>query len=303
MKRWLFILTLFLFFFPTIHVYAQESTPQISEMSVDILPEYDRPETLVIYRIILDANVGLPADIKIRIPLQAGEPYNVAVRDSDGQLYIQDYQQEIDGEWLVLSLNTPLPELQIEYYDPRISRQGTTRTLQYEWPKYLAVDNLTISVYQPLNATNMKMTPDMGTGRQNSSNLSEYSLILGRMESGSAFQLDISYDKTDNALSGPAQPVEPSAPISEKTTGWVTLQEVLPWLLGGLGVLLIGGAAFFYWRSGLEFSTPSFRRRHGPTNDEKTGEEEGGVFCHKCGRRASSGDVFCRTCGTKLRIE
>ena len=25
------------------------------------------------------------------------------------------------------------------------------------------------------------------------------------------------------------------------------------------------------------------------------------IFCHRCGKRAASGDRFCRSCGTKLR--
>ncbi|MHC1781491.1 MAG: zinc ribbon domain-containing protein [Anaerolineaceae bacterium] len=304
MKRWLVIIISIMILFMPAKVQAQEQLPEINRMEVEILPEYDRPEVLVIYRINLGDQVTLPARLEIRIPLEAVQPYNVAMKDVDGQLYNQEYTTEISGEWLVVSLTTPLPDIQIEYYDPRITRQDGKRRIKYTWPQGLVVSDLSISVFQPVNASNMVMKPDMGTGRNSNSSLTQYNLMLGGMKADTPFSLEISYDKPDDILSGPSQPVQPAAPVSEKTTGWVTLQEVLPWILGVLGLGLIGGGGLWYWRSGREFSAPNFRRRHATTQPEEITRPLGeGIFCHKCGRKASSGDTFCRTCGTKLRTE
>jgi hypothetical protein len=304
MKRWLVILISILAFFSPTGVKAQEQPPQIEKMEIEILPEYDRPEVLIIYHITLAASVTLPAQFEVRIPKEAIQPYNVAMRDMDGQLYNLDNSSEIRGDWLVVSLTTPLPDVQIEFYDPRIVRQDRQRRIEYVWPQNLAVTDLSLSVVQPVNATNIVMDPNMGSGRKETSGLTQYDLILGKMEPNSAFHLEITYDKPDDILTGPSQPVAPAAPVTDKTAGWVTLQEVLPWLLGALGLLLIGGGGFWYWRSGREFAAPNFRRRHDPSGPEESSRSPSdGIFCHKCGRKASPGDVFCRTCGTKLRSE
>jgi hypothetical protein len=304
MKRWLVILIMIIILLMPAKVQAQEQLPEIDRMEVEILPEYDRPEVLVIYRINLGDQATLPARLDIRIPLEAVQPYNVAIKDVDGQLYNQEYTTEISGEWLVISLTTPLPEIQIEYYDPRITRQDGKRRIEYTWPQGLVVNNLSLSVFQPVNASNMVMKPDMGTGRISNSSLTQYNLMLGKMKADTPFELEISYDKPDDILSGPSQPVQPAAPVSEKTTGRVTLQEVLPWILGVLGLGLIGGGGLWYWRSGREFSASHLgRRRVAAQSNEITRPLGEGVFCQKCGRKASFGDAFCRTCGTKLRTE
>jgi hypothetical protein len=305
MKRWLVILVSIILLFIPKAVKAIDQPPQIEWMEVEILPEYDRPDVLVIYRLSLADDVHLPARLVVRIPLEAVQPYNVAVKDVDGQLYNHEFSTSIDGEWLAVSITTPLPDVQIEYYDPRITRLGDRRKIEYSWPEGLRVKTLSLSVFQPINAVNMATNPDMGSGRSLASSQMEYNIMLVEVQVDTPFHLEISYDKPDDILSGPSLPVQPSDVVSEKTAGRVTLQEVLPWLLGVLGLGLIGGGGLWYWRSGREFSSPAFRRRNEPArSDETTKPLAGeGVFCHKCGRKASHGDIFCRVCGTKLRCE
>ncbi len=305
MKRWLVILVSIILLFIPKAVKAEDQPPQIELMEVEILPEYDRPDVLVIYRLKLADDVNLPARLVVRIPLEAVQPYNVAVKDVDGQLYNHEFSTSIDGEWLAVSISTPLPEVQIEYYDPRITRLGDRRKIEYSWPEGLQVKTLSLSVFQPVNAVNMATNPDMGSGRRLASSLTEYNIMLVEVQVDTPFQLEISYDKPDDILSGPSQPVQSSAVVSEKTAGRVTLQEVLPWLLGVLGLGLIGGGGLWYWRSGREFSGTAFRRWHEPAcSDETTRPLAGeGMFCHKCGRKAAQGDIFCRACGTKLKCE
>lgn len=305
MKRWLVILIILICFLIPARVKAQSQPVNIKWMEVEILPEYDRPDVLVIYRITLADQVSLPARLTINIPLEAMQPYNVAVKDVDGQLYNHDYSTAIEGEWLAITIETPLPDLQIEYYDPRITRQGDKRKIEYRWPQGLIVENLSLSVFEPVNAADFITNPGLGSGRNSASGLTEYNIMLGTLSADTPFELEVSYTKPDDILSGPSQPVQPSTPVSEKTAGRVTLPEVLPWILGVLGLGLIGGAALWYWRTGREFSTQNLRRRHGSSQaNEITRPVAGeGTFCHKCGRKASAGDLFCRTCGTKLRLE
>jgi hypothetical protein len=73
---------------------------------------------------------------------------------------------------------------------------------------------------------------------------------------------------------------------------------ILPWVLAGIGVLLIavGVVGFAVWQRGGQRS--STIRRQTPQHKEGEGEF---IYCHQCGKRAQPGDIFCRTCGTRLR--
>ena len=42
--------------------------------------------------------------------------------------------------------------------------------------------------------------------------------------------------------------IQPSEPIGPNTEGRVSIDN-LPWIIGGIGLALIGLALFFYWRS------------------------------------------------------
>ena len=91
MKRISVILALiFLTQIVTVSASAQSSIV-IDQMMIEIWPEYDREDVLVIYRISLDGSITLPAQISLLIPREAGEPYNIAMQDVDGLLYSLPY--------------------------------------------------------------------------------------------------------------------------------------------------------------------------------------------------------------------
>ena len=48
--------------------YAQSPSLTFDTLSVALWPEFDRPETLVIYRAQLDANTPLPAELSFMLP-------------------------------------------------------------------------------------------------------------------------------------------------------------------------------------------------------------------------------------------
>jgi hypothetical protein len=81
----------------------------------------------------------------------------------------------------------------------------------------------------------------------------------------------------------------------------------LPWILGFLGIALIAGGGWWYWRSGLSKErSPAGAarpRRKPSTSREPAASPEGYVYCHECGKRAGPGDRFCRACGARLRTE
>lgn len=278
---------------------AQEAVT-INTMHIDIWPEYDRPDVLVIYRFSLAASTPLPEKMSLRIPSASGEPYNVAFVDvtesGETELFNLEYTTEQQGDWLVVSFNAPSPDIQLEYYDPGLLRSGTTREYQYTWPADYTVQSMAVQVQQPVNASDMQIEPDMGTGEVFQDGLTYYNALFGQVETGEQFNLTLRYEKPDDILSKsfeavfPVETVEVSQPIS--------FDSVLPWILGGVGVLLVVGAAIWYFMPNRQPAVP--RKRHSGAGSQEQ-SETGDVFCNNCGTRARNGDIFCHTCGTKLR--
>jgi hypothetical protein len=279
----------------------------IDKLQVDIWPEYDRPDVLVIYRITLSPQTKLPAKMSLRIPSQVGKPYNLAIKDVDGLLYnLENYTLTQQNNWLLVSFVTPSADIQLEYYDPSLQKQQTLRNYQYTWPGDYAVTTLTFQVQQPANSTQMEISPDMGTGRQGGDGLTYFTSIAGQIEAGKQFQLKMSYQKANDTLSFTPAPVGPIQPITQSTAGRTGFMEVLPWILGVFGFLLIAVGLFWYWQSGRRPMRPA--RLY--TKPERVREISGSttaaashIYCHQCGKRATKGDLFCRACGTKLRAE
>ena len=300
MRRFLlaFIIVFSLFIKP---VQAQSSI-SMDQLFLKIWPEYDQPGVLVIMDFFIASDVSLPAQVTMKIPAAAGEPHSVAVRELDGQLYILDYDIEAAGDWLNITFTTPYPEIWLEYYDPSIIKNGTERTFTFAWPGEHDIKDFQIEVQQPLTATQMTFEKAMGPALLGSDGLNYYSTSLGEVSAGTSFNLQMSYAKSDDTLSfSSAVSVQPSEPITEQTKGRLPFVQLLPYLLGGLGLVLLALGLFWYFQNktgaNVTHKRPARKRHMQEVDDEDT------IYCHQCGKRASNGDFFCRSCGTKLKIE
>ena len=304
MRKWVVpILLILMLLIPS--VVRAQSAITLASVEVDLWPEYDRPSMLVIYRLFLSPDTQLPVTLTLRIPSNAGDPYNVAVRGADGQLYNAAFTRTVLGNWSLVTLTATAVELQFEYYDPDLVKDSATRSFAYEWQGDYAVKAMTIQVQQPAGASQMKTTPSLGNGFSGEGGLTYYNAMVGAVPAGTKFQLSLEYQKSNDTLSAPSLEVQPSTPISSSTPGRTPAPNIiLAYLLGGLGVLLLVGGGIWYWRAGWPSPATQLRRRHPPRVEQLAeSEADDAVYCHQCGRRASPGDVFCRACGTKLRKE
>ena len=284
---------------------AQDGT-SFSSLDVALWPEYDRQgNVLVIYKITLPPSVSLPADLTLRIPAAAGEPNAVAIQEADGMLRDVNYQLQVNGEWAEINFTATMPEIQFEYYDPALEKQGAQRNYEYRWPGDYPVDFLTIEVQQPLGASQMQFSPATDSSETRSDGLVYFTKRVGDSPGGQIISQQVSYQKESDALTAGEQQVQPSAPMSASPSTQGSLRAALPWVLGVLGVALLVGGAVWYWQSGKdkESGKPRRRRRSADSQPQPAGAAEGHIYCHQCGKRAAPGDRFCRTCGTKLRIE
>ncbi len=294
-------------------VKAQDTSPTsqdaaLDSLTIDIWPEYDQPSVLVIYHITLSSQVKLPAALTFRIPKEVGQPHAVAMQDVAG-LYNLNYDIAQQGDWVQISFTTPVPNIRVEYYDPTLKIDNQQRNFTFRWPGDYTVQNLVLQVQQPSNASEMTFTPNQESEQTVQDGITYHALKEGQVNAGTAFDLKIAYRKPDNRLTSqdsfsPAQPIQP---IDNRTAGRVSPIEMLPWILGGFGVLLIVIGLLWYWKAGqaqqaeaVKAGRPRHPSRHGTASPTPVSNEEG-PYCHQCGKRAAPGDQFCRACGTKLR--
>jgi len=271
---------------------------QLDTLEVNLWPEYDRAEMLVIYKIKLLPESS-PSDLTFRIPKAAGEPYKVASWAVDGNLYETPYTFRAGSEWGEITIKTTATDFQIEYYDPRLVRQGPSRTFTYTWPGDYAVILATIVVQQPQDASQMEFTPADVTSHKGVDDLVYYAKQVGALRKGQTYDFSLSYQKSSDVLTFENQQVHTGGALPQSM--W---SRGLPWALALLALLLIAGGVLVYWRSGQPQASEKKRRRRkpAPAASGEAASEDSGVYCHSCGRRASASDIFCRSCGTKLRI-
>lgn len=303
-RIFLFCILAALVFLPPLSGSAQEPLT-LSTLNVSLWPEYDQPSLLVIYMAQVDPGVSLPTEVAFRIPVQAGEPNAVAVGPDSESVADVAYELQPAGEWLLVSFIATTPAIRLEYYDPRLIKDGSQRTLSYTWPGDYAVNSLAVGIQHPIGASAITVSPEAERQVQDELGFVYDVVEAGTVTAGTTFTVTASYQKETDELSAQALPIQPSAPVTAPTSPRLNLGQALPWILGLLGVALIAGGGIWYWQSGKQSSTEKSRRHRRATSSKVSGEAAvgQGVYCHNCGKRAAVGDRFCRTCGSKLRIE
>jgi hypothetical protein len=275
----------------------------LDSLKVELWPEYDREDMLVIYRLSLGADVALPADVEIHVPSRVGDMYQVAMKDLDGLLYKLDYSIDMEKEWMVVSFTTPTPDVQIEFYDPALGLNGDHRSYEFVWFGDYRVNQCSVIIKEPLNASNLVSIPNAEPEVGFAGAQQIYEVQMGLIEQGSSFTLQLDYDKPDNILlSSLEEDVQPVAPIDDQIKGRTSFNEVLPWVFTMLSVIILFAAIILYLNSR---NYPHKKLNNGDTivQTDYSDVEPKAIYCHRCGKRAIKGDYYCRICGEKLQTE
>ncbi len=297
MRKWLTALAVVIALWAAFPAQAQ-SALTLSSVSVDIWPEYDQPAVLVIYHISMPTNTTFPLTLNLRIPAQA-EAYAVAISDPVNGLLNAPYDRTVEGSWATLAITANAKDVQVEYYDTLV-KNGTARHIVYEWAGDYAVASFAVDIQQPTGATNMVTNPVLPQSAVGQDGFVYYQSAAQSLSAGQTFTLTADYQKTTDTLSTTGLPVQPTQPLNASTPGRVTMSAVLPFVLAGVGgVLIILGivGGYYMWKNGTR-RTFATRKRHSQAAQER---ETDVVYCHQCGKRAQRGDVFCRTCGMRLQ--
>ncbi|NUM46367.1 MAG: zinc ribbon domain-containing protein [Anaerolineales bacterium] len=295
---WLF------FFFLSVPVRAQQGVT-FESVQIDLWPEYDRPDMLVVYRFVLAADAQLPTELSLRIPAAAGTPNAVAEAATGGPLLnIADYNSEVQGEWNILTFMASQREVQIEYYDPSIQKDGVKRTYLFQWPGGYDIGQVLLLVQEPIGAEEMQVLPRLNDITVGERGIVYHTGELGSFGASETFERSISYNKESESLSIEFLEID-SPPVNEDTAGRVSLVNIIPWGIGLLGVIIIVAGVYWYWATeNRSFPIAKKAKRTpekvvSPKTDTKPQKD---IYCHQCGKRAENSDKFCRSCGTKLRL-
>lgn len=269
----------------------------LSGLVVQLWPEYDQPSMLVLYDFQVDASTQLPIGITIRFPKEANLTA-VAVHGEQDALMNADYRKSSgDDKWQSIIVQVQSPATyRVEYVQP-LSRTGNQRQFVYAWPGDYAVGDFNVNVRMPADAGAVTTQPKLQTGDTAGAT---YYLgdDFGALGKGAAFTLDLSYSRvSESPVASPE--LAPSQPLGGNTPGRVMLSNYLPYILGLLGILLIGGGAAYFWQSSRA-RAPREKRRHGAA--QAAAQTDSDIYCHQCGTRAQPGDRFCRVCGARLRL-
>lgn len=289
---------------------AQTQATELANLAVELWPDYDRPEMLVLLTGTLPESVALPAAVALPVP--EGAEVNAVARFNDSGVLVSDVQYEVDGDRLLFT--TPGSRFRVEYYTPYQS-DGSQRSFTFNWLSDVAVDEFTTVVQQPSGATDLSTNPEaVSATAERGDGLTYHTLPTTSLVSGQPYSVDLNYTNTASELS--ATSIQPPAAVATTSTTSSSapsssggfLDGVNPWLLLGLfGLLALVGAGAWYLgtRQTAQASKPRKPTPERPaktSNGGSTAKPAGQArFCHNCGTQARPGDTFCRSCGTQLK--
>lgn len=292
MRKWLFLILAVCLILPAA-VQAQGSL-RLETLTVRLWSEYDQPSMLVILDFTVPSDTTLPATVGLRIPQDTN--ITAVAYQSGSQLLNAEYSgPETAGAWQVINIFVKeFSTYHIEYYQP-MERKGTERSFTYLWSGEYAVNTFRIEIQVPLDSTAVKSRPALPFAP--SEQFLSSRATANNLEAGETYPLNLQYSRTsDETVLPPSSPqVSASEPITQNTPGRITLDS-LPYILGGVGLLLVLGAGYYFLQS-KSVRVPRPRKRQPGRKDV----ESANVYCHECGTRAHADDRFCRVCGTKLR--
>jgi hypothetical protein len=317
-----------------------QSPPKLTNLLVELWPEYDRPEVLVIYRGQLDPNSQLPAVVTFRLPGYIQEMHAVAVEQGGNLVDASPDSVELmeEGDETLLTFATPSRRIQFEYYDPGIlSTEGQTRQLDFQFTAPVDIDTTTFVVQEPFGAIEFSLTPPPNESFISADGLRYNNLEVAGLAADDTFSLTATYQRATDELSLLALNRDTATLSGPPSSEPVDLDESGPrgalesqnfsleYLLIGAGVLLLVGTGVYWWWSSRARTEPGLgpasakssrrpaRRKKRTTasrrETKKAGAppslpaEESAGFCHRCGAALRPDSNFCHICGAERRSD
>jgi hypothetical protein len=323
---WLFILAVLFLAAPM--VKGQSILPELEQLTVELWPEYDRADVLVIYRAELSPDTTLPIQLTVPLPGYIEAMHAVAV-ERDGSLFAVDpeaieLREEDEDNALLLTFPATTRKFQLEYYDPRLlTRQGQDRQLDYSFSSPYEIERITFQVQEPIQAEGFLLTPTPTGSFTDPNGLTYSNIDMAGLVTGDTVELTANYkrptDQTSLELVGQISLPEPviapnGASESDLSPGYLVL---------GAGVLLlvVSGGAYWWWSRQAD-SQATHRPRRQPVprrtarrkkrassasgrvkrrRDDSAASQPPVGFCYRCGTALRPEATYCHSCGATRR--
>lgn len=330
------LLTLLLIPYP---VAQAQGEPGFASILVELWPEYDRPEVLVIYRAELSSDTALPARLTFQLPGHIESMHAVAVEQNGSLVDVNPdtIEMQREGDILLLSFPSPSPKIQLEYYDPAIlTKNGQNRQLDYTFQAPYDSEQLAFEVQEPFQSQEFALTPPPDNTFTGGDGLKYNTINITGVSAGDTFALTATYRRATDALSAdnlagnlaeaPSGLSAGSAgqPIDLDASGGRTFFNsnfTLGYVLIGIGAgLLVATAGYWWWTTRARAESGPPRRRQprrsrprktppkqpgpepaAPSGPPPVKAEATGGFCYRCGTPLRADANFCHHCGAERR--
>jgi len=213
-KKWVFALIIVLsLMIGTKTTYAETSKLEIMNMDINVMPEYDTPDILLIYSVDFNNTSDQPYSDEFvwNLPKNSKE-YTVADKTKGDNHLKPTVKHNEKNDQIVWKFPTPLQpgetkSVQIEYYYNNLEG-NPDKTFVYEYISEYPVAQAQVSVFQPKKASNMVVTPDFGQPQTGYEGFSIYKKEYKNLKPGGNAQIRVSNTKSD--------PNPSVAPLSEQ---------------------------------------------------------------------------------------
>lgn len=295
-------------------VQAQETSPDLALLAIELWPDYDQEGVLVLYTGTLAAEVVLPA--AVTLPLPEGADVHAVARISSDNTMVDDIVFEVGAS--EVTLTTPDSRFRVEYYLP-YEADGEEHSFAAAWTFPFNIASVTMDVQQPAAATNFTVTPAVPNVVTGQDGLTYHRSTGQPLDAGQTLSVVLRYTLPDNQLTQSLLQQNTNATTPETTTTTEptsppSTSSNLPLILAGIGGLIISGTLIWQGlkeRSQLQQKKKELVRRQSPRSSPILSKKrvmpspsatgEAAQFCHQCGRAAQPEDRFCRQCGTQLK--
>lgn len=287
----------------TFTVFAQNQ-PEIENLLVEVWPEYDRTETLVIYRVELSADTILPATVTFRLPGYI-EAMNAVAFEQNGMLLAVDeetIERSDEDDVFFLTFPTPTRTIQLEYYDPVIfSKEGESRQIDFQFVASYEIESASFEFQEPAGTEAFSLNPEPSRSFTDSNGL-KYNLVdVSGLVPGDKLHVIATYQRSTDSVTtellglapAPAQPVPESSSIP----------MIIAYGLVGMGMLLLLGAAGMWWLNKKKTNPINRRVERQPSSRKRWSRQS--LDRNRAVRlqETSSTNGYCPTCGTELRTK
>lgn len=267
-----------------------EGSPQLTNMAVSVMPEYDQPRVLVSYRGELNADVSLPREMRLRLPTDASIEHICSIKQPGEEHICQKYSADPDGQYLAVTWEAVTPTMYVEFYYGSVSGAGE-RSLDFDfWPPY-EVKNLDLFVLEPMDATNFSLLPAPADSVEEEG-FRHHSYSFQDLPVDEPVSVEMTYARPTDQPSAPPR----SATIAEDSGG-ISQTVIVALGLAIAGVLAVVLYNIFARRFRIRFM-PVWGRAPG---DGEAPSQESTIFCRQCGAAIQRGFEFCPACGQGVR--